>query len=172
MRKDWWLRSFWMESSDNGWSNRLSVTVGEFVATGCGQSKKKAKHSAAKWALETHNYRSIFIKVITQVNIGQVDWGPEFWKSACRPTNHSRSCNWGELRVKIDFITTIHESMSSLKVLSPYDDGIQGNPVGLLQVCYICVQKILHLKNYKLLLGALYVKTVASAHLWSQPRRR
>ena len=24
------------------------VTVGEFVATGCGQSKKKAKHSAAK----------------------------------------------------------------------------------------------------------------------------
>ena len=26
----------------------LSVTVGEFVATGCGQSKKKAKHSAAK----------------------------------------------------------------------------------------------------------------------------
>ena len=24
------------------------VTIGEFVATGCGQSKKKAKHSAAK----------------------------------------------------------------------------------------------------------------------------
>jgi len=28
------------------------VTIGEFVATGCGQSKKKAKHCAAKAILE------------------------------------------------------------------------------------------------------------------------
>ena len=27
---------------------KYRVTIGEFVATGCGQSKKKAKHSAAK----------------------------------------------------------------------------------------------------------------------------
>ncbi len=31
---------------------KYRVTVGEFVATGCGQSKKKAKHSAAKAVLE------------------------------------------------------------------------------------------------------------------------
>ena len=44
------------EVNSNGWFSRgikwlirnISVTVGEFVATGCGQSKKKAKHSAAK----------------------------------------------------------------------------------------------------------------------------
>jgi hypothetical protein len=28
------------------------VTIGEFVATGCGQSKKKAKHCAAKAILD------------------------------------------------------------------------------------------------------------------------
>ena len=27
---------------------KYRVTVGEFMATGCGQSKKKAKHSTAK----------------------------------------------------------------------------------------------------------------------------
>ena len=32
---------------------KYRVTIGEFVATGCGQSKKKAKHSAAKVSLET-----------------------------------------------------------------------------------------------------------------------
>ncbi len=31
---------------------KYRVTVGEFVATGCGQSKKKAKHSAAKAILD------------------------------------------------------------------------------------------------------------------------
>ena len=32
---------------------KYRVTIGEFVATGCGQSKKKAKHSAAKVRLQT-----------------------------------------------------------------------------------------------------------------------
>ena len=31
---------------------RVTVTIGEFVATGCGQSKKKDKHSAAKSILD------------------------------------------------------------------------------------------------------------------------
>ena len=31
---------------------KYRVTIGEFVATGCGQSKKKAKHSAAKAILD------------------------------------------------------------------------------------------------------------------------
>ena len=102
--------------------------------------QKESKAFCCKVSFRGRWLEKYFLRVITQVNIGQVDWGPEFWKSACRPTNHSRSCNWGKLRVKIDFITTIHESMSSLKVLSPYDDGIQGNPVGLLQVCHIFIQ--------------------------------
>jgi len=73
---------------------KYRVTVGEFVATGCGQSKKKAKHSAAK---------SILDKLIGAQNSGKAPAG--------QPT--------------IPDLAT--------EVLSPYDDGIQGNPVGLLQ---------------------------------------
>ena len=64
------------------------------MATGCGQSKKKAKHSAAK---------SILDKLIGAQNSGKAPAG--------QPT--------------IPDLAT--------EVLSPYDDGIQGNPVGLLQ---------------------------------------
>merc|ERR1719297_702916 len=31
---------------------KYRVTIGDFIATGCGQSKKKAKHSAAKAILD------------------------------------------------------------------------------------------------------------------------
>lgn len=73
---------------------KYRVTVGEFVATGCGQSKKKAKHCAAK---------SILDKLIGAQNSGKAPVG--------QPT--------------IPDLAT--------EILSPYDDGIQGNPVGLLQ---------------------------------------
>jgi len=73
---------------------KYRVTIGEFVATGCGQSKKKAKHSAAKAILD---------KLIGAQNSGKVPVG--------QPT--------------IPDLAT--------EILSPYDDGIQGNPVGLLQ---------------------------------------
>ena len=36
----------------HGATFKYRVTIGEFVATGCGQSKKKAKHSAAKSILD------------------------------------------------------------------------------------------------------------------------
>ena len=36
----------------HGTTFKYRVTIGEFVATGCGQSKKKAKHSAAKSILD------------------------------------------------------------------------------------------------------------------------
>jgi len=76
---------------------KYRVTIGEFVATGCGQSKKKAKHSAAKAILE---------KLIGAQNSGKAPAG--------QPT--------------IPDLAT--------EILSPYDDGIQGNPVGILQeVC-------------------------------------
>ena len=35
-----------------GQAHKCRVKVSEFVATGCGQSKKKAKHSAAKAILD------------------------------------------------------------------------------------------------------------------------
>lgn len=73
---------------------KYRVTVGDFVATGCGQSKKKAKHCAAKAILD---------KLIGAQNSGKAPAG--------QPT--------------IPDLAT--------EILSPYDDGIQGNPVGLLQ---------------------------------------
>jgi len=73
---------------------KYRVTVGEVVATGCGQSKKKAKHCAAK---------SILDKLVGAQNSGKAPAGQP---------------------VIPDLAT---------EILSPYDDGIQGNPVGLLQ---------------------------------------
>ena len=71
------------------------VTIGEFVATGCGQSKKKAKHDAAKAILDK-----------------------------LRGAQESGKAPMGQPPIP---------DLAS-KILSPYDDGIQGNPVGTLQV--------------------------------------
>jgi len=73
---------------------KYRVTVGEFVATGCGQSKKKAKHCAAKAILD---------KLVGAQNSGRAPAGQPL----------------------IPDLAT--------EILSPYDDGIAGNPVGLLQ---------------------------------------
>jgi len=73
---------------------KYRVTIGDFVATGCGQSKKKAKHSAAKAILD---------KLKGAQDSGKAPVGQP----------------------------AIPDLAS--KILSPYDDGIQGNPVGTLQ---------------------------------------
>jgi len=73
---------------------KYRVTVGEFVATGCGQSKKKAKHSAAKHILD---------KLLGAQNAGKAPPGQPVIPDLAQD------------------------------VFSPYDDGIQGNPVGILQ---------------------------------------
>jgi len=73
------------------------VTVGEFAANGSGQSKKKAKHAAAKAVLD----------IIIQGGAAGAG-GPASGQSGAPP----------EL---------------SSQIVSPYDDGIPGNPVGSLQ---------------------------------------
>ena len=45
---------------------KYRVTVGEFVATGSGQSKKKAKHSAAKAVLEKIRHSQQRIMALNQ----------------------------------------------------------------------------------------------------------
>ncbi|XP_076064630.1 double-stranded RNA-binding domain-containing protein loquacious isoform X1 [Oratosquilla oratoria] len=70
------------------------VTVGEFAANGSGQSKKKAKHAAAKAVLD----------IIIQGGAGTPSTG--------QPGSSSDLSN---------------------QIVSPYDDGIPGNPVGSLQ---------------------------------------
>lgn len=74
------------------------VTVGEFAANGSGQSKKKAKHAAAKAVLD----------IIIQGGAAGAG-GPTTGGSPGAPP---------EL---------------STQIVSPYDDGIPGNPVGSLQ---------------------------------------
>jgi len=73
---------------------KYRVTVGEFVATGCGQSKKKAKHSAAKAILD---------KLLNAQNAGVAPPGQPIIPDLAQD------------------------------IFSPYDDGIEGNPVGILQ---------------------------------------
>jgi len=72
------------------------VTVGEFTASGSGQSKKKAKHAAAKAVLDI------------------IIHGP----------GHQ---NGTDAHIKLEQATDLSS------VVSPYDDGIPGNPVGQLQ---------------------------------------
>ncbi|XP_071524085.1 protein Loquacious isoform X6 [Panulirus ornatus] len=74
------------------------VTVGEFAANGSGQSKKKAKHAAAKAVLD----------IIIQGGAAGAG-GPAAGGTPGAPP---------EL---------------STQIVSPYDDGIPGNPVGSLQ---------------------------------------
>jgi RISC-loading complex subunit TARBP2 len=79
---------------------KYRVTVGDLVSTGCGQSKKKAKHSAAKAMIEklktlstSQNGSSAMSKVVADV-----------------------------------------PSLQVAEMISPYDDGISGNPVGKLSI--------------------------------------
>lgn len=90
---------------------KYRVTVGEFVATGCGQSKKKAKHCAAKAVLE--RIRSSRIKSGIS---GQA-------KKTVSDGNATSVA--GVERVELPDLDK--------EILSPYDDGIEGNPVGELQ---------------------------------------
>ena len=77
---------------------KYRVTVGELVATGEGQSKKKAKHTAAKSMLD---------KLIA---VNQTSTAPP------------KAAKVVELPKDLD-----------AELLSPHDDGINGNPVGELQ---------------------------------------
>ena len=74
---------------------KYRVTVGELVATGEGQSKKKAKHTAAKSMLD---------KLIA---VNQTSTAPP------------KAAKVVELPKDLD-----------AELLSPHDDGINGNPVG------------------------------------------
>ena len=68
-------------------------------------------------------HRSILDKLIGAQNSGKAPAG--------QPTIPDLAT---EVNCALTILTIILRSMSLFKVLSPYDDGIQGNPVGLLQV--------------------------------------
>ena len=80
---------------------KYRVTVGDLVSTGCGQSKKKAKHSAAKAMIEK-------LKALSTSQTGS-------------------GVSTAVAKVAADV-----PSLEVTEMISPYDDGIAGNPVGKL----------------------------------------
>ncbi len=100
---------------------KYRVTVGEFVATGCGQSKKKAKHSAAKAVLEKLRHAQAVVASASAVAAAASP--PSGTGIVAIPVNAVSLCS----QVAVDLPDLDKE------VISPYDDGIDGNPVGELQ---------------------------------------
>ncbi len=88
---------------------KYRVTVGDLVATGSGQSKKKAKHTAAKSMLDR----------LRQTASQQQ-----------QPNGNSSST--GAVVPKAAKVVDLPKDLEA-ELLSPYDDGISGNPVGDLQ---------------------------------------
>lgn len=87
------------------------------MATGSGQSKKKAKHAAAKSVLEK-------IKA-AQKSTDPSSKGQKAIKSLLSPDGASGEKKSDSVKAILDLEKT--------DILSPYDDGIEGNPVGELQ---------------------------------------
>ena len=88
---------------------KYRVSVGDLVATGCGQSKKKAKHTAAKSMLDK-------LIAMQQANPGLANAEDASLFKAAKVVELPK-----------DFLNSASELMS------PHDDGINGNPVGDLQ---------------------------------------
>ena len=85
---------------------KYRVSVGDLVATGCGQSKKKAKHTAAKCMLD---------KLIAMQQAS-----PATQASQTEPTPKAAK------------VIELPKDLNA-ELMSPHDDGINGNPVGDLQ---------------------------------------
>lgn len=108
---------------------KYRVTVGEAVATGCGASKKKAKHEAAKNILTKLKAAQKYVNtsstdILSQS--GNVD-NPQ----KPNPAVQGPSTTSAVVSVQLPNLET--------DLMSPYDDGISGNPVGELQE--ICMNR-------------------------------
>jgi len=108
---------------------KYRVTVGDAVATGCGASKKKAKHEAAKNILTKLKAAQKYVQATTYSdNTSSVKNEESLNKS----THSSRtSATAAVVNVQLPNLET--------DLMSPYDDGISGNPVGELQE--ICMNR-------------------------------
>ena len=70
---------------------KYRVTIGEFVATGCGQSKKKAKHSAAKVRARAGLLMIMISNISSLGHTGQTERSSRLGERSCWTTGHSRS---------------------------------------------------------------------------------
>merc|ERR1712241_1616894 len=102
-----------IEGAVHGPTFKYRVLMGELIATGCGQSKKKAKHTAAKSMLD---------KLIALQQNQQSTNVPGIESSALGVIAPPKASKVVELPKDLD-----------AELMSPHDDGINGNPVGDLQ---------------------------------------
>ena len=107
---------------------KYRVTVGEFVATGTGQSKKKAKHTAAKAVLE--KIRQCQIKI--QGKPAPLNGGEAGITALPDSTSNAAPASGGSTTVALKYKNVPLPDLE-VDLISPYDDGIEGNPVGELQ---------------------------------------
>ena len=95
-----------------------------YLYTGCGASKKKAKHEAAK-------------NILTKLKAAQkyVNSTPNTDGASIAATDDTLTK--GDLAAKgVAAAAVVNVQLPNLEtdLMSPYDDGISGNPVGELQV--------------------------------------
>ena len=96
-----------------------------FSFLGCGASKKKAKHEAAKNILTKLKAAQKYVQASTfneNLSNAKSDETQNNSIHSTRPSTASAVVN-----VQLPNLET--------DLMSPYDDGISGNPVGELQVC-------------------------------------
>ncbi len=108
---------------------KYRVSIGELVATGCGQSKKKAKHTAAKAMLD-----KLIAMQQQSSTAGAPGGGP--------PASPQLSAMLGKVAKVIDLPKDL-----DAELMSPHDDGINGNPVGDLQE--MCMNRRLPPPSYE-----------------------
>ena len=119
---------------------KYRVSVGEVVATGCGASKKKAKHEAAKnilTKLKTAQERGYFEG---QAASSQAD-GVEANEGSREGVSGALTLRGpgGVVKSASAVMKDVELPNLDTDLMSPYDDGISGNPVGELQE--ICMNR-------------------------------
>ncbi len=124
---------------------KYRVTVGDFVATGCGQSKKKAKHTAAKAVLDK-------IRAMQRHQLKH--------EAANAPTATTSTSDGNAVVCKRSDMIPIIPELEVADLASPYDDRIEGNPVGELQE--ICMNRRMQPPIYE---GQSYFSTYLASEL-------
>jgi len=119
---------------------KYRVSVGEVVATGCGASKKKAKHEAAK---------NILTKLKAAQQRGYFESQAKASEGATPPDHDSQNSatavapgplpGGGHKGHPASLMKDVELPDLDTDLMSPYDDGISGNPVGELQE--ICMNR-------------------------------
>lgn len=122
---------------------KYRVTVGNFMATGTGQSKKKAKHSAAKSVLE--KIMGAQQRIAAAVNHEEAKMLQQ--QLGTPPAAAGQVAQVNKAGTMASMMIPDLSNADQMLVASPYDDGIEGNPIGELQE--LCMNRRLPPPGYE-----------------------